>query len=65
MGGITAFFAAVMVALLGWLFLSPTDPPSTSGRDPACNSIAAIGCAALAGVGRVLDDPDAYAAVHP
>ena len=57
--------AAVIAAVIGWGAVTVSSDPPSTGRDPACNSIAAIGCAALAGVGSVLDDPDAYARAHP
>ena len=62
-GPLGALVIAVVV-VVGMVTVN-SDPPSASGRDPSCNSIAAIGCAALAGVGSVLDNPDAYAAAHP
>lgn len=57
--------AAVIAAVIAWGAVTVNSDTPSTGRDPACNAIAAIGCTALAGVGSALDDPDAYARAHP
>jgi hypothetical protein len=64
--GFSGLIGAVVIAcVIGWgLVTVHSDPPPAHGST-SCDFIAAIGCAALAGVGSALDDPDGYARAHP
>lgn len=63
--GFSGLIGAVVIAAVIVFGVVHPDPPSAASRDSSCQFVAAIGCAALAGVGSALDDPDAYARSHP